>query len=164
MGVLGKLVKKFFDWYQRFYTLNVGLASLLFVWQLVHLLWLFFHVIWVKLFGYSLIDFSGFLNYLIMVVDYTEIPALITTSLIYINDFRKTKAFRNFVFLFLLNIQWLHLFWITDEFVISQFSGEETILPIWLAWIAILIDYLELTVMFDTLKRFLKAVSGKVGN
>ena len=46
---------------------------------------------------------------------------------------------------------------ITDEFIIRQFQGhgELMILPFWLSWIAIFIDYLELPVMYDTTKRFL---------
>jgi hypothetical protein len=31
-------------------------------------------------------------------------------------------------------------------------------LPIWLAWIAILIDYLELPVIYDTLKKFYQSL------
>lgn len=53
--------------------------------------------------------------------------------------------------------QWIHLFWITDEFVVDSFTGNgtNTILPIWLAWAAIPIDYLELPVIYDTMKKFL---------
>lgn len=158
-----ELAKQFFDWYERHYLLNVGIASTLFVWQLVHLTWLLFFVVWERLFGYSLVNFNGFWNFLIIVVDYTEIPALILTSILYLNDLRKKFSLRSIGFLFLLNIQWLHLFWITDEFVISQFRGTgQTVSPIWLAWVAILIDYLELPVIFDTLKRFFKLLSKKM--
>lgn len=31
-------------------------------------------------------------------------------------------------------------------------------LPVWLAWIAIFIDYLELPVIYDTIKEFIKAL------
>jgi hypothetical protein len=135
----------------------------LFVWQLVHLNWLLFYVIWERLFGFTLLSFSGSWNYLIVLVDYTEIPALILTSLVYLNDLRKKFSLRSLGFLILLNSQWLHLFWITDEFVIGQFTGDsKTVLPLWLAWVAILIDYLEIPVMFDTLRRFFKALSEKV--
>src|SRR3989344_759149 len=53
-----------------------------------------------------------------------------------------------------LNSQWLHIFWITDEFVIQYLAGSDIgFLPFWLAWLAIFIDYLELPVMYDTIKR-----------
>ncbi len=48
----------------------------------------------------------------------------------------------------LINSQWLHIFWITDEILL-----EQGILSPFLAWLAILIDYLELPVIFDTMKR-----------
>ena len=37
-------------------------------------------------------------------------------------------------------------------------AGGASSLPSWLAWIAILIDYLELPVIADTLKKFVVAV------
>ena len=58
-----------------------------------------------------------------------------------------------------LNSQWLHIFWITDEYVAAELGGSSNAaLPGWLAWVAILIDYLELPVIFDTLKRLATAV------
>ena len=59
-----------------------------------------------------------------------------------------------------LNSQWLHIFWITDEYVSAELAGAgaASALPGWLAWVAILIDYLELPVIYDTLKRLATAV------
>ncbi|MBI3255992.1 MAG: hypothetical protein HYZ63_03405, partial [Candidatus Andersenbacteria bacterium] len=65
------------------------------------------------------------------------------------------------VYLVFLNTQWLHLFWISDEFVIHTFLGEPhggTILPTWLAWVAIMIDYLEVPVIIDTLRKVGRAL------
>jgi hypothetical protein len=72
---------------------------------------------------------------------------------------RKGWNWKSFIFLLFLNSQWLHIFWITDEFVVNEFTGEEAIssLPVWLAWVAILIDYLELPVIYDTMKKFVVA-------
>jgi hypothetical protein len=55
----------------------------------------------------------------------------------------------------------LHILWITDEFVVAEFGGESTGIPGWLAWIAILIDYLELPVIFDTFRRFGNALRNR---
>ena len=57
----------------------------------------------------------------------------------------------------MLNSQWLHLFWITDEIVLEVLAVKTLVyIPAWLAWIAISIDYLELPVMYDTIIRTLR--------
>lgn len=145
---------KILGWYEKHYTLNVGIAAFLFVWQLIHLYWLTVHVVFLRIFGVSFFNLTGIWQYLIIVVDYTEIPALIIASFVYVHGLTKKFSWKNILFLFLLNSQWLHLFWITDEFVVKQFNSTVTTLPIWLAWVAILIDYLELPVIYDTIKKF----------
>ena len=95
-----------------------------------------------------------------MLVDYTEIPALIGVSLIYINDLRKGGASRSRSSTCSSSTrQWLHIFWITDEFVVDSGAGETSSLPAWLAYVAILIDYLELPVIVDTVKRLAVALA-----
>lgn len=87
---------------------------------------------------------------LLISVDYVEIPALLAASLLYMQDIRqKGVHFKALLFLVLINSQWLHIFWITDELVVG---GQ---LPLWLSWTAIALDYLELPVIIDTnLKTF----------
>ncbi len=76
-------------------------------------------------------------------------------SLVYVNELRSGFSWRALLFLVFLNSQWLHIFWITDEYVAAELGGggSGASLPGWLAWVAILIDYLELPVIYDTLKR-----------
>lgn len=153
--------------YEKRYSLYTGLAAGLFLLQVVHLYWLTTHVVFHRLFGFALFDPGAFLQALIILVDYTEIPAIIGTSLVYIFSLRKQWNIKDLVFLLLLNSQWLHIFWISDEFVVDMLSGAETnsILPFWLAWVAIGIDYLELPVMYDTTKKFILSLSkNKNGN
>jgi hypothetical protein len=151
----GSFLDGFWAWYERHYTLNLGIATGLFVLQLVHLYWLATHVIAHRILGIFLFEPSALLQYLIIIVDYTEIPALISTSVLYIYQLQKHFSWKSVLFLIFLNSQWLHLFWITDEFVVNQFVGRpDTILPVWLAWVAILIDYLEVPVIIDTLIKF----------
>ena len=161
---MNKLFNKFWSWYERHYTLNVTVAAILFTLQLIHLYWLTTHVVAGRLLGESFFNPTSFWEIVIILVDYTEIPALITTSLVYINDLRKGFRFKPLLYLLFLDIQLLHIFWITDEFVVETFTGTGagTILPVWLAWIAILIDYLELPVIFETLKKAFKAIRGQV--
>jgi len=150
----------FWSWYERHYTLNITIATALFVLQLFHLYWLSTHVVALRLFDESLFSPGGALELVILAIDYTEIPALISVSLVYVNELRRGFDARSVLFLVFLNSQWLHIFWITDEFVLNDLSGQAaaTSLPGWLAWVAILIDYLELPVIYDTLRRLLVAV------
>ena len=149
------IVQKFWDWYERHYKLVVKVTTILFLWQLIHLIWMAIVVVLPKLFGYERPGLPEWFNLLLAFVDYTEIPALIGTSLIYINELRKGFNAKSFGLLLFLNTQWLHLFWITDEFVLNAFAPQAVVaLPLWLAWVAILIDYLELPVMYDTLKKY----------
>ena len=163
----------FWAWYERTYTLNISVALGLFLLQIIHLLWLFGEVVWTHLTGAPLFTLGGvegfgvsdLWEYLIIAVDYTEIPALLSVSLIYINELRRstslTASRKSLLYLLFLNSQWLHLFWITDEFVVTAFNSHGTVLPLWLAWVAIGIDYLEVPVMIDTLKKFLAALWDK---
>ena len=159
------LWRNFWRWYERTYTLNISIALALFLLQIIHLIWLSGEVVWFRAFGESLFTLSGVHKAVIILVDYTEIPALISVSLLYINELRGTWSVKNILYLGFLNIQWVHLFWITDEFVVAAFTGAAPIaLPMWLAWVAIMIDYLELPVMFDVLRKFVRSVrEGRTG-
>lgn len=154
------MFQKFWAWYERHYTLNVGIAAGLFIWQLVHLYWLSAHVVSLRLWGVSYWPLEPLWQYLLILVDYTEIPALIVSSFVYIQALRLGFNWKSVLMLFLANSQWLHLFWITDEFIIASFRGVTT-LPVRLAWIAIFIDYLELPVIFDIMKKFLLALRAR---
>jgi hypothetical protein len=152
----------FWGWYERHYSWILWGTTLLFFLQVIHLYWLGTHVIADRLLGYSLFNPPSFWQYLIIAVDYTEIPALISTSVLYFYDLQKRFSWKPVLFLILLNSQWLHLFWITDEFVLNQFSGRaDTVLPVWLAWVAIMIDYLEVPVMVDAFIKSGRALKKK---
>lgn len=174
--------QKFWAWYERNYTFNIALASLLFLLQLIHLYWLTTNVVAFKLTSQSFFQPSKFWELVLILVDYVEIPALITTSLVYLNELRKKINWKAVWFLLFLNSQWLHIFWITDEFAVKTFVSYSTqvyflqplfshrffsiiaassLMPLWLAWLAIFIDYLELPVIFDTLKKFSAALYAK---
>jgi hypothetical protein len=151
-----KAWRSFWEWYERHYLLNVAIASFLFLLQIVHLTWLGADPIAQRLAHESFFSPEGVLRYVIYAVDYSEIPALIAVSLVYVNELREGFAWKPLLFLLFLNSQWLHILWITDEYVAAELSGPS--LPGWLAWLAILIDYLELPVIFDTLKRLALAL------
>ena len=128
--------------------------------QLIHLYWLFEHVVVSRLFGISLFSLSPVWQVLLVFVDYLEIPVIISVSIVYIHKLRNGFSWGPLVLLFLLNSQWLHILWITDGFVIETFTSSALLLwPMWLAWVAIGIDYLELPVMYDMVKRALRKLA-----
>jgi hypothetical protein len=149
-----RIIQKFFAWHERNLALNNAVVTFLFVWQLAHLFWLTAHVVLPRLFGTHPLDLSGIFETLIVIADYVEVPAILGASVLYINFIKKgEEKLKSIAMLLFINSQWLHIFWITDEFVINQFAEGATVLPVWLAWLAIFIDYLELPVIYDTLKR-----------
>jgi hypothetical protein len=161
-------MNKFWDWYKKNLFLNQVIVALLFGWQLLHLYWLTTHVVADKVLGYPLFNPQDFYEFLLIIADYFEIPALISGTLLYIHSLKEGTVKKNLTFILLINSQWLHLFWITDEFVLEKFNNMgNNILPIWLAWIAIFIDYLELPVIYDTMKdvfkRLISGESNKLG-
>jgi len=161
---MNNLWQTFWAWYERHYVLNVSIAAGLFLLQLIHLFWLGGEVIVLRAFGESLFEFTGIWEKIIVLVDYTEIPAIFTMTLVYIDGWRRGNKWNAVLMLLLLHSQWLHIFWITDEFVITAFSeAGKTVLPAWLAWAAILIDYLEVPVVVDTLIKLGRAVREKKG-
>lgn len=156
-----RLFSSFFEWYERHYRLHVTLAAGLFTLQLVHLYWLSSQVVAERLTGQGYFGLDGAFQIVIVLVDYTELPALVTVSLLYVNELRKAFSWKSVAFLAFLNSQWLHIFWITDEFVVNSAAGEATALPVWLAWVAIGIDYLELPVIADTIRKLAIAMTAR---
>ncbi len=155
LHVYNPMVKKLIAWYERYYHIHLRLAAFLFGLQLFHLYWLTTHVVATISVGKSYFLFPAELSWLYALVDYTEIPAIVSVSVIYIRQVMKKKHFgRSWVYLVFLNVQWLHLFWITDEVIIAQLIGMTPIaIPPLLAYGAIAIDYLEIPVIIDTAKK-----------
>jgi len=154
MGAIRDLNLRFWSWYQRHYLATLVITTTAFLLQIFHLYWLFAEVIMERLTGRSWFVFpeAGMVVYVL--ADYLEIPALISASVLYLNDLRKGVKLRGLLFLLLLNTQWVHMLWITDDVVVRTFA--HTSLLSWgaaVAWVAILIDYLELPVIVDTLRR-----------
>ena len=141
-------------WLDRHYLAALVVTTVAFLLQIFHLYWLFAAVIMEKLTGQSWFSFPKDLNFIYVVADYLEVPALISTTILYLNTFRRDRTFKALLYIFLLNTQWLHLFWITDNFVVQSFSDNGMFSwNAWVAWVAILIDYLEVPVIFEMLKQ-----------
>ena len=153
---------KFINFYLRYQNINLKISFILISLQLLHLYWLTTDVVIYRLTGIDyFIELSDFIL-LFIIIDYIEIPALVSGIIYYFfaliyDKKEKEKRIKNTVLLILLAIQSIHIFWITDEIVYSTFVGSDLIyMPEYFAWIAILIDYLELPVIYDLLKRIVK--------
>jgi hypothetical protein len=154
--------KKFINFYLRYQNISLKISFILISLQLLHLYWLTTDVVIYRLTGIDyFVGLSDFIL-LFIIIDYIEIPALVSGIIYYFfaitfDKNEKEKRIKNTILLILLSIQSIHIFWITDEVVYSTFVGSDLIyMPEYFAWIAILIDYLELPVIYDLLKRIVR--------
>jgi hypothetical protein len=136
------LVQKCIDFYRHYETLGLKITFILIALQLVHLYWLTTDVVLQKIFGQSFFLFPKKLLPLFVVIDYIEIPALISGIIFYIYSIRSREenSKKGYLFLGLLGVQVIHIFWITDDVVYSSFFKSSFVqIPSLLSWIAILI-------------------------
>jgi hypothetical protein len=153
------LVQKCIDFYRHYETLGLKITFILISLQLIHLYWLTTDVVLQKIFGQSFFLFPKNLLPLFVVIDYIEIPALISGIIFYIYNILsgEENSKKGYLFLGLLGVQVIHIFWITDDVVYSSFFKSSFVqIPSLLAWIAILIDYLELPVIGDLFDKIIK--------
>ncbi len=149
------VLKKLVDFWHRYENLNLKIAFVLISLQLIHLYWLTTDVVLLRTFGESFFAFPQVPLPMFIVIDYLEVPALISGITFYaLGIYNNSNARRNALLLTLLAIQVLHIFWITDEILYDVlFSTIPIVIPAYVAWVAILIDYLELPVIFDLFRR-----------
>ena len=156
------MFKKFIHFYLRYQNISLKISFILISLQLLHLYWLTTDVVIYRLTGIDYFVGPSDFILLFVIIDYIEIPALVSGIIYYLFDIifdkkEKEKRIKNTILLVLLSIQSIHIFWITDEVVYSTFVGSDLIyMPEYFAWIAILIDYLELPVIYDLLKRIVR--------
>ncbi len=148
---------KLLRWYKQSFRTQLRIAAAVFALQLVHLVWLTTDVVIPRLFGTAPLLHAHWAQLVLVFVDYLEIPTLITVSLAYVSSFRRNYHAHDLFYLALLNSQWFHILWITDEFVADIFMNPATTTALLLAWAAIFIDYLELPVIYETIRRAMRA-------
>lgn len=153
------------NFWHRYENLNLKIAFVLISLQLIHLYWLTTDVVIKRLTqdqGAG-VSQTGLLLLVFISIDYIEIPALISGLTYYGLSFYKDvkRRSKNALFFSLLAVQIFHIFWITDEVVYKTFFGPTSAvqLPFIAAWVAILVDYLELPVIADLFYRII--VKGK---
>jgi hypothetical protein len=152
---MSSAVQKLAGFWQRYENLNLKIAFVLISLQLVHLYWLTADVVIQRITQKSIlaVPHGSALFIFFIIIDYIEIPALVAGLTYYaltIYNHEKGSA-KNALLLAMLAIQVFHIFWITDDVVYNTFFGSSSAIeiPYYAAWVAILIDYLELPVIAD---------------
>ena len=152
-------MQKIVNFWYRYENLNLKITFILISLQLLHLYWLTTDVVLQRIYGESFLIFPKALLPVFVVIDYIEIPALISGMTFYsLSIYKHQKnSWKNSLFLAMLAVQVVHIFWITDEIVYDAFFETRLVeFPLYIAWIAILIDYLELPVMADLFYKIIK--------
>ena len=149
-------VQKLVGFWHRYENVNLKIAFVLISLQLVHLYWLTADVVIQRITGESIlvVPQGSPLFIFFIIIDYIEIPALVAGLTYYALSIYKHEkgSAKNALLLTMLAIQVFHIFWITDEIVYDTFFGSSSSaveIPYYAAWVAILIDYLELPVIAD---------------
>ena len=157
---MSSTVQKLVGFWHRYENLNLRIAFALISLQLIHLYWLTADVVIQRITGESVLGVpqGSPLFLFFIIIDYVEIPALIAGLTYYALRIYKHEenSIKNSLLLSMLAIQIFHIFWITDEVVYDSFFGSSSgsvEIPYYAAWVAILIDYLELPVIFDLFYR-----------
>jgi hypothetical protein len=151
--------QKIVNFWYKYENLNLKITFILISLQLLHLYWLTTDVVLQRIYGESFLIFPKALLPVFVVIDYIEIPALISGMTFYsLSIYKHQKnSWKNSLFLAMLAVQVVHIFWITDEIVYDAFFETRLVeFPLYIAWIAILIDYLELPVMADLFYKIIK--------
>jgi hypothetical protein len=157
---MSSAVQKLVGFWRRYENLSLKIAFVLISLQLIHLYWLTADVVIQRITGKSMlaVPHGSPLFIFFIIIDYIEIPALVAGLTYYalsIYNHEKGSA-KNALLLSMLAIQVFHIFWITDEVVYNSFFGSPSSaveIPYYAAWVAILIDYLELPVIADLFYR-----------
>jgi hypothetical protein len=152
-------IQKILNFWTRYENLNLKITFILISLQILHLYWLTADVVLQRLLGHGYLGLPRELLPLFIIVDYVEIPALVSGITFYLFSISKggTDSRKNVIFLVLLGIQLVHIFWITDEIVYESLLGNDLVkIPVYLTWVAILIDYLEIPVMIDLFYKVFK--------
>src|ERR671932_169560 len=152
---MSSVVQKLAGFWQKYENLNLKIAFILISLQLVHLYWLTADVVIQRITQKSILSVphGSPLFIFFIIIDYIEIPALVAGLTYYaLSIYRHEKgSIKNALLLAMLAIQVFHIFWITDDVVYNTFFGSSSAveIPYYAAWVAILIDYLELPVIAD---------------
>jgi hypothetical protein len=152
-------LKGIYKFWNKYKYLNLKIALILISLQIIHLYWLTTDVVLHRLFGKSFFFFPSQFLIIFIIVDYLEIPALVSGITFYF--FKILENFeKKLLFLFVsMILQIYHIFWLTDEIVYEAiFQTIPIVIPPLLAWIAIFIDYLELPVILDLFHRVFRKI------
>ena len=95
------LIQKFVNFYHRYENLNLKITFFLISFQILDLYWLTTDVVLQKIFGHSFFMVPKNLLPIFVVIDYIEIPALISGLVFHSYNIRREKSTANKSYLFL---------------------------------------------------------------
>jgi hypothetical protein len=139
--VIGKLPEKYFLY------ANVGFLAF----QSIHLLWLATNYLFPSIFGVTpwAIFEDRNVEVILSIVDFIEVPFLMFNVIYFgLRLLRKKTDKMLIVTTAIVLLQFVHIFWLTDEVIMENGS-----LPKVFAVFSILIDYLEIQTMYVSIKR-----------
>jgi hypothetical protein len=141
-------------YFEKLKNFLVKISFILMALQIIHLFWLTCNVT-LPMFNLNDLKFNEG-SFLFVSIDYLEIPSLIITCTSYLFIiFRESHKPKNILYFSMLVLQFLHIFWITDEFIVNYLYD----LPFYLLIFVVFIDYSELFILFDLGKRLLVRMS-----
>jgi len=149
------LLQKVSSFYERYESIGLKVTFVLVSLQIIHLIWLTTFVI------LDAPELTGGIPPIVFaVIDYLEVPALVSGLIFYgISAIEGRSRGKDIIYTGLLTIQFLHLYWITDTFIYMSLNFGQYV---WLALVAILIDYAEVPVIVDLFRKLkLKSSLGK---
>lgn len=135
------LLEQISNFYRRYENLGLKITFVLVSLQVIHLIWLTLFVFEIHL---PLPDI------VFAAIDFLEVPALVSGIVFYSLLLHFSRNKKDMLYVGLLLIQFIHIIWITDTFIYMSINFNQYI---WLAIIAIVIDYLEIPVIYDLYKR-----------
>src|SRR5919202_2700370 len=116
-------IQKIVNFWHRYENLNLKISFILISLQLLHLYWLTSDVVLQRIYGHSFFLFPKNLLPIFIVIDYIEVPALVSGITFYslsIHNHKKDSR-KNSLFLAMLAVQIVHIYWITDDVVAKTF-------------------------------------------
>src|ERR687891_516863 len=120
-------IQKILNFWTRYENLNLKITFILISLQLLHLYWLTTDVVLQRIYGESFLIFPKALLPVFVVIDYIEIPALISGMTFYsLSIYKHQKnSSMNSLFLAMLAVQVVHIFWITADLFYKIIKGEK---------------------------------------
>jgi hypothetical protein len=119
-------IQKIVNFWHRYENLNLKISFILISLQLLHLYWLTTDIVLQRIYGHSFFLFPKNLLPMFIIIDYIEVPALLSGITFYFLSIynHEKESRKNSLFLAMLAVQVFHIYWITDDVVAKTFFSQ----------------------------------------